>query len=378
MSDFQESDVIAFGPRRFSAPEAMTLCDRPESRERTGGPGNDALGHVGMTNRWRRHLGIAIMSALVIGSQAAPLFALQPTPDARSVLEAVERLKPGEYIWAPDIAPTGPVVIIISLANQRAVTYRNGVPIGVSTVSTGKPGYETPTGLFTILQKDIDHKSNLYDDAPMPFMQRLTWGGVALHGGNLPGYPASHGCIRLPLGFARLLYGATRLGLTVVITEESSVPRLAPVPDPLRPTASDIDDASPPGGFTWHPERSPSGPVSIVISTADRRMIVLRNGREIGSAPVAAGASADRTRAYTLRAVDAAGFHWLEIPLSPEGSPAQQEAISDHRNRFHVNEEFRRSVAAILTEGATVLITNDSLARSETGRELTVITGEDR
>lgn len=329
------------------------------------------------STRLGRSIGMAMMSALLLGMLSVPLSAQQPTLDTSSVLETVERLKPGEYIWAPDIAPAGPVLIIISLANQRAVTYRNGVPIGVSTVSTGKPGHETPTGLFTILQKHVDHKSNLYDDAPMPYMQRLTWGGVALHGGNLPGYPASHGCIRLPLGFARLLYGVTRLGLTVVITKEAAVPRVAPVPDPMRPTASDIDDAPPSGPFTWRPELSPSGSVSIVISTADRRMIVLRNGRQIGSAPIAPDTAVDRTTAYTLRAIDETGFHWLHIPLSGEASPAQQTAPSEDRNRLRVAEEFRRSVAAILTEGATVLVTNDSLARSETGRRLTVITGED-
>ncbi|WP_317153663.1 L,D-transpeptidase [Sphingopyxis indica] len=328
-----------------------------------------------MTDCWKRHVALAIMSVLLFGAPLAPLPAQQPIFDTNSVLETIERLKPGEYIWAPDIAPTGPVLIIVSLANQRAVAYRNGVPIGVSTVSTGKPGYETPTGIFTILQKDVDHRSNLYDDAPMPYMQRLTWGGVALHGGNLPGYPASHGCIRLPLGFAKQLYGITRLGLTVVITKASAVPRLAPVPDPLRPTASDIDDTPSPEKFTWHPERSPSGPVSIVVSTADRRMIVLRNGRQIGSASIAAGAAVDRTTAYTLRAIDNAGLHWLRIPLSGETPPAQ-DAISDSQNRFRVAEEFRRAVAAVLSEGTTVLVTNDSLARSQTGRELTVITGE--
>ncbi|AHE53583.1 hypothetical protein NX02_09310 [Sphingomonas sanxanigenens DSM 19645 = NX02] len=328
-------------------------------------------------------MGMAMMSALLLGMPFGPLSAQQPTLDTSSILETVERLKPGEYIWAPDIAPAGPVLIIVSLANQRAVTYRNGVPIGVSTVSTGKPGHETPTGLFTILQKDIDHKSNLYDDAPMPYMQRLTWGGVALHGGNLPGYPASHGCIRLPPGFAKLLYSVTRLGLTVVITKEAAVPRVAPVPDPLRPTASDIDDASPSGPLTWRPELSPSGPVSIVISTADRRMIVLRDGRQIGSAPVARDTSIDHTTAYTLRSIDGAGFHWLRIPLSGEASTAEQAPSaeqtvpSENRNRLRVAEDFRRSVAAILTEGATVLVTNDSLARSQTGRSLTVITGED-
>lgn len=136
----------------------------------------------------------------------------------------IEHLKPGEYFWAPEISPAGPVTIIVSLATQRAYAYRNGVPIGVSTVSSGTKGHATPTGVFTILQKDIDHVSNLYSDAPMPFMQRLTWGGVALHAGNLPGYPASHGCIRLPPAFAKRLYAITKLGMTVVITNDAAVP----------------------------------------------------------------------------------------------------------------------------------------------------------
>lgn len=112
--------------------------------------------------------------------------AAQPTLQSGSVLEAAERLRPGEYLWAPEIAPEGPVLLVISLATQRAVLYRNGIPIGISTVSTGRPGYRTPTGIFTVLQRQVEHYSSLYNNAPMPYMQRLTWGGVALHGGDLP------------------------------------------------------------------------------------------------------------------------------------------------------------------------------------------------
>jgi len=97
------------------------------------------------------------------------------------------------------------------------LVYRNGVPIAVSTVSTGREGRETPTGEFTILQKEVVHRSRTYDDAPMPYMQRLTWKGVAMHAGRLPGYRASHGCIRLPRGFAKLLYGITEIGTPVTI-----------------------------------------------------------------------------------------------------------------------------------------------------------------
>jgi lipoprotein-anchoring transpeptidase ErfK/SrfK len=109
-------------------------------------------------------------------------------------------------------------MLVIDLSKQRAMLYRNGVPIAASTVSTGRRGRETPRGVFTILQKKVVHRSRTYDDAPMPYMQRLTWKGVAMHAGRLPGYPASHGCIRLPKGFAKRLYGVTKIGTPVMIT----------------------------------------------------------------------------------------------------------------------------------------------------------------
>ena len=126
------------------------------------------------------------------------------------------------------------MLVIISLPHQIAYVYRDDTLIGRSTVSTGKPGYETPPGVYPILQKRVEHYSNLYDDAPMPYMERLTWDGVAMHGGDLPGYPASHGCVRLPLEFSRQLYQATKLGTTVVVTnlpakQEQSEQKVIPV-----------------------------------------------------------------------------------------------------------------------------------------------------
>ena len=137
-----------------------------------------------------------------------------------SVIERAARLGPGQFVWEPKAASTGPVFLVIDLTRQRALLYRDGVPIAASTISTGSKGRETPTGVFTILQKEVFHRSGTYDDAPMPYMQRLTSKGVAMHGGNLPGYPASHGCIRLPKDFAKLLYGVTELGTPVMITDE--------------------------------------------------------------------------------------------------------------------------------------------------------------
>src|SRR5690606_13766196 len=137
-------------------------------------------------------LSIAVMALATAGSaQRQPL-------DSGSVMQAVERLRPGHFIWVPEIAPQGPLLVVVNIATQRMVAYRNGVPIGVSTVSTGKPGHRTPLGVFTVLQKARHHRSTTYSNAPMPYMQRLTWRGIPLHGGTLPGYPAPHGCIRLP------------------------------------------------------------------------------------------------------------------------------------------------------------------------------------
>jgi L,D-transpeptidase catalytic domain len=281
----------------------------------------------------------------------------------------IEQLKPGEFLWAPQIAPEGPVTIIVSLKAQKAYAYRNGLPIGVSTVSTGRKGHRTPTGIFTILQKDVDHRSNRYSDAPMPFMQRLTWDGIAMHGGNLPGYPASHGCIRLPLAFAKLLFGITRLGLTVVITDDLLVPVVVTRPAILAGDAA--ADAGADAGFSWNPARSISGPVSMVISGRDRRMVVLRNGIEIGSSPIALDAPIGQTAAFTLQSIDGDGEHWLRLPIP--GASATGELTAGDKAKGQLPDGFRQALAGVLTPGTTLLVTRDTLASAQTGTRLTVI-----
>ena len=103
------------------------------------------------------------------------------------------------------------------------MVYRDGALIAATAISTGSLGRETPTGVFTILEKKVMHRSTTYDDAPMPYMQRLTSKGIAIHAGDLPGYPASHGCIRLPNEFAKLLYGVTEIGTQVMITDDTEI-----------------------------------------------------------------------------------------------------------------------------------------------------------
>src|SRR5215831_6519877 len=116
------------------------------------------------------------------------------------------------------LAPTGaPVLAVVALKEQRITIYGADGKMMQAPVSTGQRGYETPAGVFSILEKQREHYSNLYDDASMPFMQRLTWSGIALHAGALPGRPASHGCIRMPHSFAGQLFDVTRAGLRVVV-----------------------------------------------------------------------------------------------------------------------------------------------------------------
>ena len=128
-------------------------------------------------------------------------------------------LKPGQYVWEPERAPEGPLLIVASITEQVAYVYRNGIRIARSSVSTGRPGHPTPTGVFTILEKEVHHTSSIYKGAEMPYMERVTWGGIALHAGDLPGYPDSHGCVRLPLEFSKLLFGVTMKGATVIIAD---------------------------------------------------------------------------------------------------------------------------------------------------------------
>ena len=120
--------------------------------------------------------------------------------------------------------PPGPLLVAISLNHQRLTLYSGGTSVAHSPVSTGTAGHLTPSGIFSVIGKERFHRSNLYSNAPMPFMQRITWSGVALHEGVLPGYPASHGCIRMPASFARYLWATTRLGARVIVTHDEVTP----------------------------------------------------------------------------------------------------------------------------------------------------------
>ena len=128
-----------------------------------------------------------------------------------------------------------PVMAIVSLGDQRVSIYDAEGKVLEAPVSSGSTGYETPAGIFTLVQKKEEHRSNLYEDGEMPFMQRITWTGIALHAGNLPGHPASHGCVRLPMAFARQLYDMTELGMRVLIVRDDMRPSDISHPALFRP-----------------------------------------------------------------------------------------------------------------------------------------------
>ena len=160
-----------------------------------------------------RRLVVAAFLATVPLNVAHAASAASPAALATSV-------SPGRYVWHDDGSVTGPVKVLVSLPLQLAFVWRGSILVGVSSVSTGVAGYDTPTGTFTILEKDRDHHSNLYDDAPMPWMLRLTWDGVALHAGKVTGEPASHGCVRLPAAFAKKLFEIADLGASVSVIDD--------------------------------------------------------------------------------------------------------------------------------------------------------------
>ena len=189
----------------------------------------------------RRALVPGVASALLLGpgnsANAAPRGAFfspygwygyfSYPADVRSRRQRVaprrERAEPNKEVGFGEM-PKGPLQIVVSIDHQRVTLFSNGVRVAQGPVSTGVPGRPTPMGVFSVIEKDRYHRSNLYSNAPMPFMQRITWSGVALHEGVLPGYPASHGCIRMSRDFAQKLWPTTQLGARVVIARGELAP----------------------------------------------------------------------------------------------------------------------------------------------------------
>jgi hypothetical protein len=238
------------------------------------------------------------------------------------------KLKPGEFVWASGVAPDGPMVVVVSLTEQRAYVYRNGVQIGYSTASSGKPGHETPTGIFTILQKDADHHSSLADVV----------------------YPSA----------------------------------LAPV-DPVQGANSIEPRLQASETARWQPEKSMSGPLSILMSAADKRVIVVRNGVEIGRAQIAVDDPQKPlgTHAFIVKAGEgqgssvlltgAAARNWMAVPMPGYGSAAGSDLSSVVGGRLRLPQDFARELYPLLLPGTTLLVTDAPILEENSGSKLTVI-----
>jgi len=303
---------------------------------------------------------------LAIGLAATPWLLTHPADAAGAGGPAFE--------WQPQAAPRGPMVIVVSLAEQSVHVYRNGIAIGSSPISSGRSGHATPTGVFTILQKEREHRSNLYDDAPMPYMERLTWDGVALHAGTLPGYAASHGCVRLPHGFAQRLFEVTARGDTVVVADAgASAPEivhpavLAPV-TPLGEAAMAAQGSAQPSW--WDDAAGADGPVSILASLADRRVYALRNGVRIGSADLVIAEGFHRDGAVVFvagqatpakEAIAPAARTWAVYPIRGSLGDLSMDALA---SSLRAPQEFVAHIEAILVPGTSILVTDQPALRS--------------
>ena len=201
----------------------------------------------------------------------------------------------------------------------------------------------------------------------MPNMQRLTWTGIAMHAGQLPGYPASHGCVRLPEDFAAKLYTVTNLGTTVIIADNKSSPVNTTKPGLLfsgKPGELETGSA----GFAWTPEKSPKGPVSVIVSGADRTGYVYRNGIEIGRAAVRGVERVSGTYVYSaLGTVDSSGRRdWISTASVGGNAPN----LKDLANRLAIAPEFLANVRALITPGTTLVLSDAPVSgrtRSATG-----------
>jgi hypothetical protein len=319
----------------------------------------------------------SILVALLAILGAEPTFAQgRSASSAIDLARAADRLQPGEWVWAPQIAPAGPMLIYVNLSDQRATVYRNGVRIGVSTISSGRAGHETPTGVFTILQKDAHHHSTTYDNAPMFYMERLTWDGVALHAGGLPGYPESHGCVHLPLQFARLLYGETDFSVTIIIAGDAAHHIGAVPAGVLAPFATDGRPAEPPAydaPWRWSPQLASSGPTTVIISKVDQVAVVLRNGVEIGRSVVALDDHDDQVHVLTLSVSAGGEEHWLYVGLPGAQDAEGAELSAAMMGRLRAPHPFYSALRSSLKPGDTVVVTPAPLGQGSIGRPLTVM-----
>lgn len=328
-----------------------------------------------MSIRFQRRSFVAMSAMLAATALCHPAFALSQLIDAR-------KLKPGAWEWYPERAAEGPVVVVVTLSDQLAYVYRNGVRIGVSTVSTGKKGYETPTGVFTVLRKERMHHSHKYHNAAMPDSQ-FFFGGVALHAGGLPGYPSSHGCVHLPRAFADRVFKVTHNGTPVIVTNQhSGVGSLAH--GGLLLTDSDQKQIEEITGNV----RSKTLPVdkkgysksasSVVASGADRKILVLENGEVVfeGSIDIIGNAPLGE-HVFVLKEAHSSKDHleWIALGLGEPGKhDVNQHSERAASHRVRMSTQVREAIGSRLHPGTTFVVTDlPAHPQTRTGTDFVVM-----
>ncbi len=301
---------------------------------------------------------------------------------AQEVAKEIANLKPGQFTWHPERQTTGPVAVVVSLPQQLVHVYRNGVRIAVSTCSTGKEGHRTPTGVFVVLEKDKNHHSSTYNNAPMPNMNRLTWSGVALHAGNLPGYPASHGCVRLPLEFSARLFTVTHLGTPVVIAGAHSDPWELTHPGMIlgsfaasefRQVEASLAGKKQPSDWA-ESEKAPI--VSVVASTSDQKIILIENGDVIAESNLTIGGKEPLgSHVFILQGTNdgSNGLRWVALShaAEPNGTSQPEESVLQ---RLQADEKFVAAVRDKMHPGMTTILTGAPLhPDTRTGKDFVIM-----
>lgn len=325
-------------------------------------------------------------ACLVLGPESAaetgPTTASPAVPSASSA-----PARP--FVWQPERSPSGTVLLIVSIPEQRVHVYRGGIEIGNSPCSTGKPGHRTPTGVFTILEKERRHVSSIYKGAQMPNMERLTWTGIALHAGNLPGYPASHGCVRLPLEFSALLFDVTQLGAAVIIADVHTQPANVVHPGLLMPSVAGIEASAvvetvKRKGGGWQPVVN-YPLTTVLISRSEGMAYITSDGRLTASYPAhfANLSKPIGTHAYSLLgpAADGTGLLWLTVGIgkTPHEAHVVNWSGDTALRRVSFDDMKRaRAIAESFHPGTLILLTDAPAPRStrETAKDFKVIASD--
>jgi hypothetical protein len=348
----------------------------------------------------------------------------EPAPLRHNHLHRHAEPKPAKKDQVQD-APNGPLQIIISIADQRISVYDNGALIGRSSVSTGIPRHPTPLGVFSVISKQRWHRSNLYSAAPMPYMQRITWSGIALHAGVLPGYPASHGCIRLKNDFAIRLWRLTKRGTRVIIASNDiqpaeiahphlfiSKPKAASSPPESRTAIADnaairtgtvqppsalnadrqqVSDLQGPGSMQAAVAPRKVSPISVFVSRKSSKLFVRQGFTPLFDVPVRIQ---DPERSLGTHVFTVMGFqnedetlHWTVMSMpekslpppskrrergkqivettTPVPSPDMAKAALD---RIEIPQDVIERISELLTPGSSLIVSDYGIS-GETGKD---------